>query len=89
MIKASGEHYGPSLPDVPGAGKYCIEKRVTPFFTRTHSPSAIVFKHGGIPTGVAEVGAPINWWAGVHAPPAGQAPATEAGSSAEAPLVVG
>ena len=69
FIMEAGEHYGPSLPDVPGAGKYAIERNVKPFFTRTNSPSAIVFKMGGIPTGVAEVGADPNWWARVHDPP--------------------
>ena len=70
-IKQAGEHYGPPLPDVPGAGKYSIDESVQTFLNDENSRSAVIFKLGGIPTGVPEVGAPPNWWAGVHAPPSG------------------
>lgn len=91
LIKASGEHYGPTLPDVPGVGKYKIENDVKPFLIDKNKkkPWYVAFKLGPIPTGVAEVGASPNWWEGVHNPPgangsAGSSSGSQAASSSSA-----
>ena len=46
----------PNPPVRVGSGKYAIKAKVKPFLTQQQSASYVTFEHGGIPTGVAQVG---------------------------------